>query len=293
LTTNQALLSGLVRRMKNADDDPIRPLLDAYLLERDASPNRYREHVVPVTSMGNPVGSRPAGRISPSSLSGCEREAVFKFVGVKGRRRLDPDLELIYDAGTWIGHKWQATFKDMEAVLGKAKFEVVGIEVPIVLKRLFIAGTLDVIVRVYGELMVIEIKSINDRGFDYITNNGALPHNRRQLITYMRSKGARTGVLWYENKNNQRTQAFVLRDKEAEWPLIKSWSQSVISHMERRTLPAKHPECKRGNIFYEKCPFAGLCYGQRTDEKLAALAYKGFDGPQAAWEESHASSHHP
>lgn len=287
-SSNTAILSKLVKRLKAGDSDPLRPLVDEYLLKRDASPRRYRVHPVPVTSMGNVPGSRPAGRISPSGLVGCERQAVFKFIGVKGRRRIDPDQELVWDAGTWIGHKWQAVFLDMQAVLGKKRFKVVSFEEPVQYDELYIAGTLDVLVRIEGVLWIIEIKSINDQGYHYILRTGQpILSHVYQLITYERSRRVHRGVIWYENKNKQETQAFVVDYRDSAWLEVRRWSRSVISYMKRQQLPPMHPDCKRGNIYFERCSYAGLCYGTRTPEKLTAYAYRGFTSLGELWEAGH------
>lgn len=287
---NTAILNKLVKRLKAGDVDLLRPLVDEYILKRDASPNRYLVHPVPVTSMGNVEGSRPAGRISPSGLMGCERQAVFKFLGVKGRRRKDPDQELVYDAGTWIGHKWQAIFLDMEAVLGKKRFRVVSYEQPVQYDDLYISGTLDVLVKIEGVLWLIEIKSINDNGYHWVLREGRpIPSHVYQLISYERARRVKRGLIWYENKNNQQTQAFVVEYRDSAWLEVRRWSRSVVSQLKRRQLPPMHPDCKRGNIWFERCAYAGLCYGTRTPEKLTAYAYRNYPGIDQLWKEGHAA----
>lgn len=289
MSNDGAVLSKLLKRMKSSGSDPLRPLVDAYLLERERAPER---HVTAPYDLTPPI--RPPGRLSPSSLCGCERAAVFQFAGVKARRRIDPDMELIFEDGNWRHLKWGAIFADMERVLGRHRFRVISVEERVSYPDLFIAGSLDVTVwmrpspNAKGRKWVIDIKGINDVGFQFLLkNNNAIQKHRKQVVTYCRSVGIPRGIIWYENKNNQQTLAFVVNYEEDDWHDVVAWATSVTSYLRRKRLPPLDAECNRGNFLYEKCPYSGLCYGGRhSNRQLQALTYDDFDSLEAVWARS-------
>lgn len=289
MANDGAVLSRLLKRMKTTGADPLRPLVDAYLLERERAPER---HVTASYDLTPPI--RPPGRLSPSALCGCERAAVFQFVGIRGRRRVDPDMELIFDDGNWRHLKWGAIFRDMELVLGPERFRVISVEERVSYPELYISGSLDVVVWMRpnpnskGKKWVIDIKGINSVGFSFLLRNEEpIEKHRKQVITYCRSVGIPRGIIWYENKDNQQTKAFTVRYEEDAWGEVVAWATSVVTSIRRRRLPPLDAECSRGNYLYERCPYAALCYGKRhSPQQLTELAYHDFDDIDAAWERS-------
>jgi CRISPR/Cas system-associated exonuclease Cas4 (RecB family) len=279
---DRQILSNLVKRMKNREADPLRPLLDEYLLRREASGTRYEVHPSGLVSR-----FRPGGRLSPSAIGGCERQAAFKFLGVVGRRRLDPDLELIFDDGNWRHHRWQAIFLDMERVLGPKKFRVVSYEGHVKFPELFIAGNSDVVVEINGVRYVIDIKGIADWGFAYIyTNDAPKEEHVDQLHCYMAGEEVELGLLHYDNKNDQRTRTFVVKFDPERFDYIRRWCKRVVRSLINRELPPMHPECDAGNFLFEKCPYAGLCYGRKPEEQILREVYVEFPGVKRAYRRS-------
>lgn len=266
----QKLIAQMIRRMESAEKDPLQPLLDEYIINRDKSKKRYVSHTIPIVD-----AARMSGVLSPSSICGCERQAAMKFMGVKGKRREDPDLGFIFNDGTWRHHRWQATFKDMQEVLGKKTIEVLGIEQFIEIPSLGVAGHLDILVLIEGKLLVIEIKGINDRGFNYVLTQGTpmLPH-RRQGITYAKGSKAEGCVVLYDNKNNQQTKSFLVGTKGDEWKAIRRWCKDVLAAIETHELPPMSEECTAGNFLYESCQYSRLCYGALDDDALRRRMYR-------------------
>src|SRR4051812_24849656 len=191
------VLSQLIKHMSMEEQDPLTPLIDEYLIERDSSPTRLTHYNVPLVARG-----RPGGRLSPSSIGGCRRQAAFKFLGVDGTRKLDPESELIFDDGNWIHHKWQARFRDMEAVLGAKRFKVLGIEKGITIPDLYIAGSYDALIKINGKRYMIDFKSINSHGFGYVyREHKPKDAHIKQLITYCVAKNCKRGMLVYDCKD--------------------------------------------------------------------------------------------
>jgi len=73
-----------------------------------------------------------------------------------------------------------------------------------------ISGRLDYLIRheIYGQ-SIVELKSINDRGFKYLTTDPKNDHFL-QLQIYLNLMGIDHGVVLYENKNDQQMKAFGL-----------------------------------------------------------------------------------
>lgn len=265
------------------EGEPLSEAIDEYLLTRHRSKRRLRRHVITMVPR-----ARPHGRLSPSSLGGCKREAVLKFLGVKGKIKLDPDLEMIFEDGNWRHHKWQALFLDMQRVLGRDRFRVVSFESDAILPDLFVAGSLDVHIIVNGKHYIIDIKGINDYGFKRVCvdQDAPMPKHVDQLTAYMKAKKVRRGIILYENKNNNHTKSFLVTYSKEQWKEVVTWADDVITALEQQRLPNKHPECNGGQFAYRKCIYAHLCFGTNADPRaLQRRIYRGFTSVEDAWEE--------
>ncbi len=87
--------------------------------------------------------------------------------------------------------KWQTMFLDMERVLGKDRFRVLGIERPIVLGPLHVAGHLDAEIEIKdGDQwirIVVDFKGANNYSFEKAYRDRAPDSTYvKQLLTYMR-----------------------------------------------------------------------------------------------------------
>lgn len=273
------MLSNLVKRMKNKHLDPLRPLIDEYILKRDFAEERLESYPIDMASR-----PRPGGRISPSSVGGCQREAVFKYLGARGRRVIDPDSQLIFDDGNWRHHKWQATFYDMELVLGKDVFEVVSVEGVAKSRKLLTAGNFDAHVRINGDDYVIDFKGANDAMFNRVNREDEpLEKHVMQLLLYMRTQKVAKGIIMYENKNNQLTKMFVITFDRDEWKTTVEWIEEVIKYLENERLPAKPTTCASGTFQFERCPYAKLCYGGKSHTEIRDMVYANFTSVDDLW----------
>lgn len=278
---NSKILARLVRRMNERPHDPLGPLIDEYYLKRKRSQRRLRRYVIDMKER-----PRPRGRLSPSAIGGCERRAALTFLGVPGRAHVDPDREAVFEAGTWIHHKRQAMFLDMEQVLGRQTFHVHSTEATIKIPSLYIAGTLDNEVLINGVRWIIDIKSINDYGYHHVTaTDEPSIEYLWQIHVYMKARRVRRGMLDFENKNNQHSRRFVIQYDPAQWVEIRQWCRSVLRQIHRRELPAMHAECTLGSVLADQCAFSYLCYGRKSQRQLRTLAYQNFTSLQHLWEQ--------
>jgi len=280
--TSNAVIGRMLDAMSAEENqEPLTAAIERYLIKRSHSHRRLRKHRISMIDR-----PRPAGRISPSGIGGCKRQAVFKFTGVPLKIKLDSRLELIFEDGNWRHHKWQALFHDMQRVLGRRHFRVVSIEARSVYPDLFIAGHLDAHLVIEGEHYIIDIKGINSFGYKRVVLETQAPmeHHTEQLIAYMKAKKVKRGIILYDNKDNQQYKCFRFNYSEEVWAKVVEWCDSVITSLENERLPPKHPDCNAGVFKYEHCGWRYLCYGRKTNDFLRELAYNHFTSVEAAWE---------
>lgn len=280
-SSDQRVLASLIKHMHNTEDDPLTPLIDSYYLKRDRAQRRLRHYEINMEDR-----PRPFGRLSPSKICGCERQAAFAFVGMPGRKRIDPEQQGIFEDGNWRHHRWQATFRDMELVLGRKVFRVLDIEGVSEHAPLYIAGHLDALVVIRGERWVIDFKGINSWGFERVfREHKPHPEHVGQLLAYMRARRCRQGILLYEHKDKNLTKAFVVRFTGKQWREVEVWCNRVIRQIDDRELPPMALGCQAGKFLFEKCPWTHVCYGEHDDESVRIRMYRDFPGVEEAWEE--------
>lgn len=281
------ILNALVRNAKNSGTSPLTTLIDEYLIKRDLP--KYRKKRVAVLEIPVVDRARPMGRLSPSSMCGCQRETIFRFVGVKGsRRRVNPDMELIFDDGKWRHHKWGWIFKDMEAVLGRHRFRLLEIEGRCLDPRLYIAGHLDAMIQIKenGEWVtyIVDFKGANNWAFETVFRQGKpIEKHVYQLVSYCMVRNIDRGILLYDNKNDQRYKVFPFTVTSEQTAEVQEWIADVLELMEEGELPPIDPECKGGTFLYERCRYTPLCYGRMNEEELVNYAYEEFTSLTALW----------
>lgn len=291
VSADSRILDNIVRSMQNSEDDPLTPLIDEYLLKRKLP--KYANKRLKSITLDLEERPRPGGRLSPSSVCGCERQAAFKFLGVEGKARVDPDQELIFEDGHWRHHKWQTIFLDMEAVLGRNRFRVVCIEEPTITNSLYIAGHLDaeIKIKVNGKWRryVIDIKGANNFAFEKTYRDRTPnPTYVKQLISYMKARKCRRGILLFDSKNTNVYYCFMFLMNDKDWGEVSLWCKSVIGYLEDQKLPPRHPDCDNGTFLYNRCPYRAKCFGKTPDRVIQREVYVNFPGVEALWEEGHA-----
>lgn len=285
---DKRILSRLMRNMHNRGEDPLTPIIDEYILTRDRSDARVPDYHVSLVER-----IRPGGRLSPSSIGGCLRQAAFRFVAMEGRRKKDPQRELIFDEGNWHHAKWQYRMLDAQAVLGEDKIKVLATEGHVIIPELYIAGYTDNWLRLQllngkKRRFVVDWKSINDNGFQHVSRQDQpLEEHVKQLTTYGKGLGAKWGIILYDNKNNQEFKVFVIEFQNATWMEVAEWCEEVIRFLDNEELPPMHPDCDAGNFLYNRCAYAHHCFGTSTPVKIQRRMYKDFPGVEEAWQEGH------
>lgn len=291
VSANERILSNLVKHLQNTEDDVLTPLVDEYLIKRNHPDHREKRlEEVKLDLRDRP---RPGGRLSPSSICGCKRQAALKFLGVRGERKINPEQELIFDDGHWRHHKWGVIFMDMERVLGRHRFRVVRIERPIVIDDLMVAGHLDVEIKIKvgkkWRRYIVDFKGANNFMFEKAYREHAPdPTYIRQLMTYMKARKCKRGILLYDSKDKNKFYAFHIAWDEKLWAEVQMWCEEIIDHLEDEKLPPMHEACDKGKFLYTRCQYKGICFGDDTPRQIQRKVYKDFPGVTNLWEEGHA-----
>ena len=287
---DRQILKNLVKHAQNEDEDPLTPLIEDYFLKRvDPRYDHLRIKTLEIVTADRP---RPPGRISPSNAGGCARLAAFTFAGAKGKKRIDPDQEMIFEDGKWRHHKWGYIFLEMERFFPK-RLKVISIEESVQINDLYVAGSLDITVKVKmsngkWRTIVIDFKGANTWAFeDAVRTDRPNPRYVLQLITYLKSKRKKYGYLLFESKDKNRFFLFPVTLTDRKWAEVSLWTKEVIDHLERRKLPPRDPECDNGKFLYGKCPFASKCFGKETDRQVEHEVFVNFPGVDKMWKRGH------
>ena len=100
----------------------------------------------------------------------------------------------------------------------------------------------------YGST-VVELKSINDKGFQAL--EAPKPDHTVQLQIYLNVSGYQHGIVLYENKNTQEVKAFVMEKN------VKHWEQIVDRCLNIMNMATQPVACTG----YRYCP----CHREETE----------------------------
>lgn len=164
------------------------------------------------------------------------------------------------------------TYQEIQLFLSSKQMTASGFEVEV-----SIVGHMDGLIFLANKWGVLEMKTINDRGF------GMLPApqegHRNQVQTYMklaqyvpgieRTMRPTVGHVLYINKNNSDLKAFTLEpDEEFQNRVIKVPLQYEVA-MAEGVLPVRIPECTSMMVKRAKaCSVCSYCFGGRTFQEL-------------------------
>ena len=146
----------------------------------------------------------------PSALgSTCDRYLYASFNGLLQWEDLDPRIKRIFDVGASLEDRMDKYFTKMNII--KAR------EMPLKMDSPPISGRLDFLIYhpTRGEV-VLELKSINDRGFKELKSSPKHDHFI-QLQIYLNMLNKDYGIVLYENKNDQNLKAFQVERDVDVW----------------------------------------------------------------------------
>ena len=176
-------------------------------------------------SLGGPQRKNREGGFYPSMLgSDCMRLLYLAYNGLLPEQVIDDNLQRIFDNGNFLEERMATYFTKMDILLDR-EIEAKSDTPPI-------SGRADFLLK-HGdyEQIGLELKSINDRGFEALKNRPKREHTV-QLQIYLHILELPYGVVLYENKNNQKLKAFGMLPDPDIWAQIVKKCNDVMLMLE-------------------------------------------------------------
>ena len=151
-----------------------------------------------------------SGVFYPSMLGNpCDRNLYFAYQGQLPDQHIEAKTARIFDVGSSLEARMQKYFERTGIFL--AAEQTVRLENPP------ISGRYDFLLKHEEyDRVILELKSINDAGFDALIETPK-PEHLIQLQIYLNLVGMENGILLYENKNDQKLKAFKVIKDVALW----------------------------------------------------------------------------
>jgi CRISPR/Cas system-associated exonuclease Cas4 (RecB family) len=197
------------------------------------------------------------GKFYPSSVGACRRKIAYQMLGYPGKPIPGKNL-LIMENGTSFHNRMEHIFGEMGIMIAP--------ELKLVHEELRISGRSDAIVWnwfkkeevendevitlrdiedkvVYegpqSDVLIVELKSINNKNWDKLPKTLPKMEHRMQLQLYMYLTGIRQGVVYYENKDNQDQKYFYVAYNPEMVEKIINDIRYVIKHIDENKLPER------------------------------------------------------
>lgn len=238
-------------------------MVGEYLIEKNLKEKRRR-------------AARPDKvHFSPSSIGFCSRKIVYQMSGYPVPE-LNPRVLAIFENGHSF-HNRMEHFFDMAGIL-------IAPELSINDEELNISGRTDAVIRninskdyqataditlvdtsgevVYSgpnnEVALVELKSINNKGYNRVVSHGPKEEHIAQLQLYMHLLNIPQGLLYYENKDNQESIEYWFTYDPALIKKLIAKIKNVNDHVDKGTIPAR--EGTRSSYSCNYCDFKDICW---------------------------------
>jgi CRISPR/Cas system-associated exonuclease Cas4 (RecB family) len=196
----------------------------------------------------------------PSQLGACKRAVWFdRFNAPKNSKPVDVDdllrVHLIFETGTYVG----VMFQNLCARAGLLTRR----EIPIVSRKYRILGHEDGEVKLDGELMGLEIKTINARQFAEVKKREAPKETHvLQLNTYMKCVQQKRGIIVYLEKDRHQALEYVIEFDQRLFDKSQRAIDLFFHQVRQRKLPEQ--EGATPNEFpCTWCDYSHVCFGTR------------------------------
>lgn len=196
-----------------------------------------------------PGGTR-AGAFHPSQLYQCERRQVFDYYDVPRLKEYNPQLQNIFNDGTWRHARWQIMLLQA-GVLSS-------VEVGVAMEEYRLTGSMDGVSDFGEDVWMFELKGTSQ--FSTVKNHGALPAHIKQVHGYLLASGLDQAVVVYEDKSTQNWLEVEVHRDESTIDEIVGILASLNVAIEHDELPEVLDECKvRKGSTFTKCPYSHVC----------------------------------
>ena len=185
-----------------------------------------------------PYPSR-GGKFYPSIVSSpCERYVYLAFNGLMPSSPIAANVRRIFDCGDYLGLRFTKYFQELGIYINE--------EQPTKCDNPPISGRYDYMIQheVYGKT-IVELKSINDKGFKALITDPKSDHYL-QLQIYLNILNIEHGIVLYENKNDQQVKCFSVVKNAEVWEQLRN---KCLKIMEMTSVPVactgeKYCRCK-------------------------------------------------
>jgi hypothetical protein len=172
------------------------------------------------------------GKFYPSALGNlCDRFLYMHYRGMVPQEVVEPRIRRIFDNGSSAEGRFKTYFQKMGVFVDD--------EVSVKNNSPLISGRLDFIIRQmpHGSRFVVELKTINDKGFKELLKADAPKHEHMvQLQIYLNLLPADSGGVMYENKNDQTLKIFAMDRDQGVWDAIIARCNRIINLTEMPSL---------------------------------------------------------
>jgi len=208
----------------------------------------------------------------------CARYWYLAFNGSDFEDTSDAKAKAAMENGSFTHDRIQARLSKMNK-----NYKVVDHEAEILIESPPIRGYRDsLIIDVENNLEIpFEIKSMKDEKFVYkVSSEKPEPQHLIQLLIYMKQGGHKTGVFFYENKNDQTPLLLIVELDDENEKLIEyvfEWLRGVYQLYENETLPNRAGEAKT-KMPCTYCPVKKVCWKEMNLE-LGDVEYPIMEMP--------------
>lgn len=198
----------------------------------------------------NTPTEKKVGGFHPSYTNQCARYWYYLFEGTEMTTTFHPQTYRIFDNGHAVHDRLYSYLREIGILVAE--------EIPVTHDDPPIEGTADGIIDLDGHKL-IELKSISNEGFHYrkLYNKPKDDHFRQAQI-YMRCLDLPSGLVIYENKNNQEIlPIYIERDDTFIDKLFKKY-RGIYDAFLKREIPAQ--PYKRSSAKCAECALADKCW---------------------------------
>lgn len=248
--------SNLKKMLKVASEKTrITPKLTGWLANHDEGVVLESETMAELlVGLLQPGGSR-AYAFHPSQLYQCKRRQVFDYHDVPKLKQYRPQLQNIFNDGTWRHARWQVMLLNA-GLLDR-------VEVKVELPQYRLNGSMDGINDKDG--WMFELKGTSQ--FAKIRDKGVTPEHTKQVQAYLMAAELDTAVVIYEDKSTQDWKEFEVHQDDAVVKEITGILEVLNEAIDHDQLPEVLDACKasKGTAF-NQCPYASVCLRATTAE---------------------------
>lgn len=211
-------------------------------------------------------GEDPEGEFfHPSALGGCLRRTWFAAKGADPEPRAKADElrdHFVFEVGTAF-HTLLQNLIERAGIMEAREVAIMDVKEKIL-------GHCDVVIEVEGVRYVVEIKTINLRGFASVAKQPQHAH-KIQAHAYMKPLKADWAIILYYCKETSAVREHVI---QFDPKFYKQWVRDRIDGYFQKVRKNVLPE-REESTACSYCPFAGLCFSKPHLEKFMKGVQKG------------------